>query len=116
MMRPPHRRVRARAAVLLAVTGCVASWPCSAKETEGPSLPAIQAAYDNAKSESGGDHVDGLTVRAADCQQDRSDAYSCQITFTATSGAQDRLYFDVIGLDRQPAGWKLVSGLCKRHD
>lgn len=116
MTRAPVGTGRVRAAVILALAGCVALSPCWGRESGNPSLAAIQAAYDAAKAEADGNHVDGLTIRDADCQQDRADAYSCQITFTATSGAEGRLYFDVIGLDRERTGWKLVSGLCKRHD
>jgi len=116
MMRAPCRMGRRRSAVALALAGWLVPWPCLAKESGNPSLAAIQAAYDAAKAEADGVHDDGLMIREADCQQDRADAYSCQITFTASSGAAGRLYFDVIGLDRERTGWKLVSGLCKRHD
>jgi len=114
-MRGPHAIGRAGAAVLVFI-GWLAGSPGRAGEASGPSLAAIQVAYESAKSEAGGVHDDGLVIRAADCQQDRPGAYSCQITFTASGGAAGRLYFDVIGIDRRPAGWTLVSGLCKRHD
>ena len=113
MLMPSFRFAAWPVAAMLLI-GCGALAPCRAGD--GPSLAAVQAAYDDAKTEDGASHVDGLTIREADCQHDSADAYSCQITFTASAGAAGRLYFDVIGLDRLSKGWKLVSGLCKRHD
>jgi len=116
MMRAPHRISRAGAALAMCAVSWLLPWPGLAKETGNPSLAAIQAAYEDAKTDAKGDHDDGLIIREADCQQDRADGYSCQISFTASRGLSGRLYFDVIGLNRERAGWKLVSGLCKRHE
>jgi hypothetical protein len=105
--------VRAGALVALVFFGAAVS-PCAGAGQPQPSVDAIQAAYESAKTEAQERHDDRLLIRQADCQQEQADKFSCQVGFTDERSSNGRLYFDVIGLDRERAGWKLVSGLCKR--
>lgn len=107
------RPAQVGAAAALVVFAAAVSAAAAAGAAE-PSIPSIQAAYEGAKADSQNGHDDLLRIREADCRQEQTDKFSCQVGFTDERSSNGRLYFDVIGLDREAAGWKLVSGLCKR--
>jgi hypothetical protein len=96
------------------VMACAAVSPCIAGSAPTPSIDAIQAAYETAKADAKERHDDKLLIREAECQDAQQGQISCQIGFTDERSSNGRLYFDVVGLDRVAAGWKLVSGLCQR--
>jgi hypothetical protein len=79
-----------------------------------PTVDAVQAAYENAKVDAVGRHDDKLVIREADCEEAKDGQFTCQVGFTNGANKSDRLYFDVIGLDRRASGFVLVSGLCRR--
>jgi hypothetical protein len=93
---------------------CLALHPCIGQELPTPTVEAIQAAYDSAKLEEADHHDDQLRIRAADCRPLSEASFTCQVGFTDGRSTGDRLYFDVIGLDRSDRAWTLVSGLCRR--
>jgi hypothetical protein len=93
---------------------CLALSPCFGQEASSPTIEIIQAAYDSAKLEEADRHDDQLQIRAADCRRVDGGNFTCQVGFTDRRSSGDRLYFDVIGLDRVDRSWKLVSGLCRR--
>jgi hypothetical protein len=99
---------------LAAVLCCAALDARAQSEAQPPSVDSIQAAYDKAKLEAKERHDDQLLIREAECQSTKPNEFSCQVGFTDKRSSDGRLYFDVIGLDRERPGWKLVSGLCKR--
>jgi hypothetical protein len=104
---------RLTAAAAMAVASLITS-NCFGEEAVSPTIETIQAAYDSAKLEEADRHDDQLQIRAADCRRLDAENFTCQVGFTDRRSTGDRLYFDVIGLDRVDRAWKLVSGLCRR--
>jgi hypothetical protein len=101
------------ACVAVGLLCCLAGVDCSGDGAATPSVATIQAAYDEAKSEVGARHDDQLVIQDADCHDDGPHKFTCQVGFTDVRSVDGRLYFDVIELDREARGWRLVSGLCR---
>ena len=84
-----------------------------------PGVAVIQAAYDAAydSQKAAGDklHDDSLKVLQADCRDDGTRQYLCEITFTSRKDPAERPFFDVVTIARVAGGWEIESGLCKGH-
>lgn len=93
---------------------CLMAPSCFGEEALSPTIETIQAAYDSAKLEEADRHDDQLQIHAAECRRVDTENFTCQVGFTDRRSTSDRLYFDVIGLDRVDRAWRLVSGLCRR--
>lgn len=91
--------------------GLLAARPAAAPPP--PDAAAVQAAYDAEKSSGSALHADDLLIRDSDCSPIPDRGYGCQVSYVRKSNANGRLYFDVVGLEPGPQGWKLVSGLCR---
>ncbi len=78
-----------------------------------PDVAAVQAAYDALKVDGSPNHINDLQVRTSDCNPLADRGYGCQISYIRKSSVKGRLYFDVVTLEPQRHGWKLVSGLCR---
>jgi hypothetical protein len=79
-----------------------------------PDVPAIQAAYADAKGENADRHLDDLTVHSADCSPIDAGRFYCQISYLrARDDAAEHLYFTVVTMEPGPDRWILKSGLCR---
>lgn len=79
-----------------------------------PGLSTIQTAYESEASSGSPLHDKGLRVLEATCHDKRGGRFLCEVTFISTNDPTERLYFDVVAVNRTPNGWQLKSGLCKR--
>jgi hypothetical protein len=78
-----------------------------------PDIAAIQTAYEREASAGSTLHDKGLQVLQAQCHNDGTDKFICELTFIS-KGDPERPYFDVVSVARAGEGWELKSGLCKR--
>jgi hypothetical protein len=111
----PHPRTIVMRQALLPALACLVLAGCFGETAQTPTVAVVQAAYDSAKLEDVATHDDQLLIRQTDCRRLGDDKFTCQVGFTDRRSTGDRLYFDVIGLDRVDRAWKLVSGLCRRQ-
>ncbi len=79
-----------------------------------PNVSTIQSAYEREASSGGSLHDKGLKVVDASCDDLAGGQFLCQITYVSAADPTQRLYFDVVGVEKGDAGWRLKSGLCKR--
>jgi hypothetical protein len=79
-----------------------------------PTLSTIQAAYEREASSGSGLHDSGLKVIDSKCHDNSNGPLLCEVRFVSAADPAQRLYFDIVAVDRTPDGWKLKSGLCKR--
>lgn len=101
-----HQALLAAVAVLGSGAQAIAAPP--------PDVPAIQAAYADAKSDNAGRHLDDLTVRSADCSPIDAGRFYCQISYLrARDDAAEHLYFTVVTMEPGPDRWILKGGLCR---
>src|SRR5882762_10888578 len=84
-------------------------WLCGT----APDATIIQAAYEREAAAGSSLHDSGLRVLNAKCHGG-DEGYLCEVTFTASSDPNGRLYFDIVALARRNDNWMLTSGLCKR--
>ncbi len=92
------------------LTCSLVGWLCAA----APDVAIIQAAYEREASAGGSLHDIGLRVLNAKCHGGDGGGYLCEVTFTASSDPNGRLYFDIVALAHSNDAWTLTSGLCKR--
>jgi hypothetical protein len=92
------------------VCALVALW-CGAT----PGVTVIQSAYDSEKTTGNALHDDSLQVLQAQCRDDGTDKYLCEITFVSKKDPAERPFFDIVAITRVADGWELKSGLCKGH-
>jgi hypothetical protein len=85
-------------------------WLCA----PAPGVAIIQSAYEREASAASIRHDSGLRVREAKCHDRDEGRYLCEVTFTSADDPTERLYFDIVAVDRSSTGWTLTSGLCKR--
>jgi hypothetical protein len=78
-----------------------------------PNIAAIQTAYEREAPAGNPLHDKGLQILQANCHDDGTDKFLCEITFIL-KGDPERPYFDVAAMARAAEGWELKSGLCKR--
>jgi hypothetical protein len=78
----------------------------------GPDIAAIQTAYEREASAGSALHDNGLQVLQANCHDDGTDKFLCEVTFIS-KGDPERPYFDIATVARTGEGWELKSGLCK---
>jgi len=79
-----------------------------------PNVSIIQSAYELEASSGSSLHDRGLKVIEASCDKPVGDQFLCQVTFLSTDDPNQRLYFDIVAVNRSARGWELKSGLCKR--
>jgi hypothetical protein len=79
-----------------------------------PDVATIQTAYEREASAGSKLHDRDLKVLQSKCHDDSKDGFLCEVTFTSTTDASERLYFDIVAVARKGGGWELKSGLCKR--
>jgi hypothetical protein len=79
-----------------------------------PDIAAIQTAYEREASAGSSLHDKGLQVLQAKCHDSGTDGFLCEVTFISKGDPTERLYFDIVAVDRVGDGWTLKSGLCKR--
>ena len=91
------------------LTCSLVGWLCAA----APDVAIIQAAYAREASTGSSLHDLGLRVLNAKCHGGDS-GYLCEVTFTASSDPNGRLYFDIVALAHSNDAWTLTSGLCRR--
>lgn len=99
----------------------VAVWLCSLVGLaceRMPNVSIIQSAYELEASSGSRLHDGGLRVLDAKCH-DRpgeriGEKFLCEVTFISTADPNQRLYFDIVAVNRDGDHWKLTSGLCKR--
>ena len=94
-------------------------WGCSllglhCAQAEVPDRSIVQAAYDRVEETGSKLHDKGLQVVAATCNANAAGRYLCQVTFLSRDDPTQRLYFDIVAVDRVDGRWELTSGLCKR--
>jgi hypothetical protein len=99
----------------------VAVWLCSLVGLaceRTPNVSIIQSAYELEASAGSRLHDGGLRVLDAKCHDrpgERSgEKFLCEVTFISTADPSERLYFDIVAVNRDGEQWKLTSGLCKR--
>jgi hypothetical protein len=97
----------------------VAGWMCALVALSCKPMPdvvTIQSAYDREASAGSTLHDKGLQVLEAKCHDAAAgtDGYLCEVTFTSKGDPAERLYFDIVAVDRAGDGWALKTGLCKR--
>jgi hypothetical protein len=93
-----------------------AKWLCALLSMSCSSIPdvaAIQTAYEREASALSALHDNGLQVLQAECHDDGTNKFICELTFI-TKGDPERPYFDIVSVARTGGGWELKSGLCKR--
>jgi hypothetical protein len=78
-----------------------------------PDIAAIQTAYEREASAGSAFHDNALQVLQANCHDDGTDKFLCEVTFIS-KGDPERPYFDIATVARAGEGWELQSGLCKR--
>jgi hypothetical protein len=78
-----------------------------------PDIAAIQTAYEREAPAGSAFHDNGLQVLQANCHDDGTDKFLCEVTFIS-KGDPERPYFDIVTVARAGEGWELQSGLCKR--
>jgi hypothetical protein len=76
-------------------------------------VSVIQSAYDREEAIGSKLHDNSLQVLQANCRDDGTDKYVCEVTFISRGGPTDRPFFDLVVIARGPDGWELKSGLCK---
>jgi hypothetical protein len=79
-----------------------------------PDVATIQTAYEREASAGSKLHDKDLKVLQTKCHDDAKDGFLCEVTFTSTTDASERLYFDIVAVSRKGSGFELKSGLCKR--
>ena len=79
-----------------------------------PDIAAIQTAYEREASAGSALHDKGLQVLQTRCHDDSTDKFLCEVTFISKGDPTERLYFDIVSVDRTAEAWPLKSGLCKR--
>ena len=94
-----------------------AQWICAlvalscGTATPGPAV--VQSAYDRELTKGSKLHDDSLQVLQAQCRDDGTNKYLCEITFISKNDSAKRPFFDVVAITRVADGWDLKSGLCK---
>ena len=78
-----------------------------------PGAAVIQSAYDREQTAGNKLHDDSLQVLQAECRDDGTDKYRCEITFISKNDPAARPFFDIVSVARAADGWELKSGLCK---
>jgi hypothetical protein len=78
-----------------------------------PDMAAIQTAYEREASAGSAFYDNGLQVLQANCHDDGTDKFLCEVTFIS-KGDPERPCFDIVTVARAGEGWELQSGLCKR--
>jgi hypothetical protein len=79
-----------------------------------PDVATIQTAYEREASAGSKLHDKDLKVLQTKCHDDGKNEFLCEVTFTSTTDATQRLYFDIVAVARNGSAWNLKSGLCKR--
>jgi hypothetical protein len=92
------------------ITCSLVGWLCAA----APDATIIQAAYEREAAAGSSLHDIGLRVLNAKCHGGEGGGYLCEVTFTASSDPNGRLYFDIVALAQANDRWTLTSGLCRR--
>src|SRR5262245_18428532 len=93
------------------------AWACSLIGLSCNPLPdsaAIQTAYDREAAAGSTLHDKDLQVLNAKCHDEGSGPFLCEVTFISARDPNERLYFDIVAVNRTAEGWELKSGLCKR--
>jgi hypothetical protein len=101
-------------AFIVAGTGVLMASLAWASST--PSVPAVQQAYDQAKTEvtDPKQHPADLSIQNVRCEaMTQVSAFVCQVDFVKSSEPQGTLYFDVITLEQRGNKWVLLTGLCR---
>src|SRR3974390_1786634 len=78
-----------------------------------PGVAVIQSAYDREDTAGSKLHDESLQVLQANCHDDGTDKYLCEITFISKNDPAERPFFDIVAIARVAEGWGLKSGLCK---
>jgi hypothetical protein len=78
-----------------------------------PDVAVIQSAYERESAIVSKPHDKTLQILQANCHDDGTDTYRCDITFISKSDPTQLQFFGVVGLTRVGDGWQLKSGLCK---
>jgi hypothetical protein len=86
------------------------SMPCR----PAPDIGAIQSVYEREASAGSALHDKGLQVLQAKCHDAGAEKFLCEVTFISKGDPAQRLYFDIVAVNRAGDGWELKSGLCKR--
>ena len=101
---------------LLAALGLVCLLAPAAAGENRPDVAGVQRAYDEARPDAPGTHLDGLKILGVECRPAPAGRVSCEVGFSLAGEAEDRVYLDVASLERVAGGWRLVSGLCRRRN
>lgn len=102
-----------RLALAFTVMAALVATAVLARAPSIPDAAAIQTAYEHELAQGAAKHDPGLRVRTAACNATGPTAYICSIEFTSAADRDDRLYLDIVQIDRGAAGWALKSGLCR---
>jgi hypothetical protein len=95
----------------------VGGWLCALVAVSCKSIPdiaVIQSAYEREASAGSALHDRGLEVLRAKCHDNSNESFLCEVTFISKADPAQRLYFDIVAVNRAGEGWVLKSGLCKR--
>jgi hypothetical protein len=93
-----------------------AQWICALVALScggAPDVVAIQSAYDREAAAGSKLHDKALQVLQANCHDDGSGKYRCEVTFISKNDPTQLQFFDVAVVTRVADGWELKSGLCK---
>jgi hypothetical protein len=81
-----------------------------------PDPEAIQAAYQDARTESPALHDDRIRISNAECRGIERGRFFCQVGYLKSGDeATDHLYFTVVTMARTDRGWRLEAGLCRNN-
>jgi len=101
----------------MAEMGPVFGWLCALVATGWcnpvPDIATIQAAYESEAASGNNLHDKNLQILKAKCH-DAASGFLCEVMFISKGDPTERLYFDIISVDRTADAWQLKSGLCKR--
>lgn len=101
------------ALLVMAAVAAIAAAATLARREGMPDAAGIQAAYEREFAGGSSKHDPGLRVRTAECNSAGPAAYVCSVAFTSAADRDERLYLDIVQVDRAAAGWVLKSGLCR---
>jgi hypothetical protein len=96
--------------------GSVFGWLCAlvaAACNQAPDVATIQAAYESEAASGSNLHDKNLQILKAKCH-DAASGFLCEVMFISKGDPTERLYFDIVSVDRIAETWQLKSGLCKR--
>jgi hypothetical protein len=85
-------------------------WSCASV----PDVPIVQAAYEREAASGSSLHDKGLKIIETKCHDRDGGQFLCEVMFVSRGDPSERLYFDIVAVNRTRDGWELTSGLCKR--